>query len=256
MKLRKEDLLLYAVTDRSWLNGQTLYAQVEKALQGGVTMVQLREKNLSIGRFKAVEKELSRETRQDAAQETGREIRQDAAQETAGEEGRKRFQEMLLNEAYEIRELCRRWHVPFIVNDNADLAKLIDADGVHVGQSDLDPCSARALLGSDKIIGVSARTREQALLAQEQGADYIGVGAAFSTGTKQDARVISYEQLKDVCAAVSIPAVAIGGITMENLPKLAGSGISGIAAVSAVFAQNDIVQGVSDLKKAVMMVLQ
>lgn len=205
MNCRKEDLLLYAVTDRSWLSGHTLYEQVEKALQGGVTMVQLREKKLTEHEF--------------------------------------------LEEAVKMKELCVRYHVPLIINDRVDIAHMADADGVHIGQKDTDLCTARAVLGPNKIIGVSARTVEQAKLACEQGADYLGIGAVFPTGTKQDAEVISYERLKEVCEAASIPAVAIGGITKNNLNCLFGSGISGIAVVSAVFAQQDIRSAANALRE-------
>ncbi len=205
MNCNEKDLLLYAVTDRSWLNGRTLYEQAEEALQGGVTFLQLREKSMS--------------------------------------------EPEVLEEAREIKKLCASYHVPFLINDSAELAKAAGADGVHIGQKDMDVPAARAILGPHKIIGVSARTVEQALLAQEQGADYLGVGAVFPTGTKQDARVISFKQLSAVCKAVSIPAVAIGGITKDNMEELAGSGISGIAVISAIFAQPDIRQAARDLKE-------
>lgn len=205
MNCRKENLLLYAVTDRSWLNGRTLYEQAEEALQGGVTMLQLREKKMPEPEF--------------------------------------------LKEAERMKALCARYQVPLIINDNVELACRVDADGVHVGQKDTDVLTARRILGPDKIIGVSARTVEQALLAQEQGADYLGVGAVFPTGTKQDAQVISYERLRSICEAVSIPVAAIGGITRDNLGSLSGSGISGIAVVSAVFAQSDIRQAVRELRE-------
>lgn len=205
MNCRKEDLLLYAVTDRSWLNGRTLYEQAEEALQGGVTMLQLREKKMPKLEF--------------------------------------------LEEAERMKALCARYQVPLVINDDAELACRVGADGVHVGQKDTDVLTARRLLGPDKIIGVSARTVGQALLAQEQGADYLGVGAVFPTGTKPDAQVISYERLRSICAAVSIPVVAIGGITKEKLGSLSGSGISGIAVVSAVFAQPDIRQAVRELRE-------
>ena len=152
MNCNKKDLLLYAVTDRSWLNGRTLYDQVEEALKGGATFIQLREKNLDTDSF--------------------------------------------LKEAAEIKELCARYHVPFVINDNVEIAKEINADGVHVGQEDMAAGNARAILGSDKIIGVSAHTVEEAVLAEKNGADYLGVGAAFQTGTKKDAGNISHETIK------------------------------------------------------------
>lgn len=203
MNCDKKDLLLYAVTDRSWLNGETLYSQVEKALKGGATFMQLREKDLD--------------------------------------------EEHFLKEAVEIKKLCRKYEVPFVINDNVDIALSVDADGVHVGQSDMEALDVRAKLGPDKIIGVSAQTVEQALLAEKHGADYLGVGAVFHTGTKLDADDVSFETLKAICQAVSIPVVAIGGITKDNLMELKGSGIAGIAVVSAIFAQKDIEAAARDL---------
>ncbi len=207
MNLKRENMLLYAVTDRSWIGDGTLYDQVEQALRGGVTLLQLREKTLD--------------------------------------------EEVFRQEAVRIKELCDRYGVPLIINDNVALAKEIDAAGVHVGQSDMEAEDVRALLGPDKIIGVSARTVEQAVLAERHGADYLGVGAVFSTGTKKDAKNISSETLREICQAVSIPAVAIGGITSENMGQLAGSGIAGIAVVSAVFAQRDVEAAARELKDRV-----
>ena len=204
MKCDKKDLLLYAVTDRSWLNGETLYSQVEKTLEGGTTFVQLREKELD--------------------------------------------EEHFLEEAKEIKELCRKYRVPFVINDNVDIALAMDADGVHVGQSDMEAGDVRAKLGPDKIIGVSAQTVEQALLAQKRGADYLGVGAVFHTGSKADAKDVSHETLKEICEAVDIPVIAIGGISKNNVMELAGSGICGIAVISAIFAQNDIKSATEQLK--------
>lgn len=201
----EEELLLYAVTDRSWLNGRTLYEQVEHALKGGVTFVQLREKNLD--------------------------------------------DEAFYQEALKIKELCARYHVPFVINDRVDLAARIDADGVHVGQSDMEALDVRKTLGPDKIIGVSAQTVEQALKAQEHGADYLGVGAVFPTGSKADAVEVSHETVKEICRAVDIPVIAIGGITRDNVTELAGSGICGIAVISAVFAQEDIEEAARALRK-------
>ena len=193
---REEDLLLYAVTDRSWLNGHTLYEQVESALKGGVTFVQLREKALDEASF--------------------------------------------LAEAKEIQKLCAEYQVPFVINDNVEIAAAINADGVHVGQSDMEALDVRRKLGPDKIIGVSAQTVEQALKAQEHGADYLGVGAVFPTGSKADAVEVSHDTVRDICQAVDIPVIAIGGITKDNVTELAGTGICGIAVISAVFAQEDI----------------
>jgi thiamine-phosphate pyrophosphorylase len=206
MKCDKKGLLLYAVTDRSWLNGETLYSQVEKALQGGATFIQLREKNLD--------------------------------------------QDHFMEEALELKKLCAAYHVPFVINDNVEIAAKMDADGVHVGQSDMEAQDVRAILGPDKILGVSAQTVEQAVLAEKHGADYLGVGAVFPTSSKDDADDVSYETLKAICGAVSIPVVAIGGITQENVAKLAGSGICGVAVISAIYAAKNIQQASADLKAA------
>ena len=203
----KENLLLYAITDRSWLNGQTLYHQVEQALQGGVTCLQLREKTLPRQEF--------------------------------------------LQEAKEIKKLCGHYHVPLIINDDVEIALEAEADGVHVGQKDMDVPTVRKKLGNAKIIGVTAKTVEQALLAQKQGADYLGTGAVFGTSTKKDAVSISTRQLEEICEAVHIPVVAIGGITAENMSELAGSRINGIAVVSAIFAQTDILKATEKLKAAI-----
>ena len=208
MNCRKEDMVLYAITDRHWLNGESLYQQVEKALQGGVTFLQLREKNLD--------------------------------------------KELFMKEAREIKELCRKYKVPFIINDNVEIAKAIDADGVHVGQSDMEAGDVRKRLGADKIIGVSAKTVEQALLAEKHGADYLGVGAVFSTSTKTDATGVSHETLRDICQAVKIPVVAIGGITKDKVNELSGYGADGIAVISAIFAQENITEAAKDLKQRSM----
>ena len=207
MKCDPKDLLLYAVTDRHWLNGRTLVDVVKESLDGGVTMIQLREKSLDAGKF--------------------------------------------LEEAKELQALCRERHVPFIVNDNVDIAKAMDADGVHVGQDDMAALDARAKLGTDKLIGVSAHTVEEALLAEKQGADYLGVGAVFPTSSKSDVGEMSYETLKAICKAVSIPVVAIGGISGENVGKLAGSGICGVAVISAIYAAKDVKAAAADLKSTV-----
>lgn len=204
MKCGKKDLLLYAVTDRGWLNGDTLYHQVEQAIQGGVTFVQLREKELDEDQF--------------------------------------------LEEAKEIQGLCRKYHVPFVINDNVKIAAQIDADGVHVGQSDMAAGDVRKKLDPDKIIGVSAQTVEQALLAQKMGADYLGVGAVFHTGSKADADDVSHDTLRAICEAVDIPVIAIGGIGTQNVMQLSGSGICGIAVISALFAQPDIKAAAEELK--------
>lgn len=151
-------------------------------------------------------------------------------------------------EAKEIKELCRIYNVPFIVNDDVELAKRIDADGVHVGQSDMDAAEVRRLIGNDKILGVSVQTAEQAICAEKCGADYLGVGAIFSTSTKADADAVSIDTLKEICNSVKIPVVAIGGISVDNVSKLSGSGISGVAVISAVYAAENIEKAARDLK--------
>ena len=205
MKCDKKSLLLYAVTDRTWLENMTLYEQVEEALKGGATFVQLREKNLD--------------------------------------------EESFLDEALEIQKLCRKYDIPFVINDNVEIARTINADGVHVGQNDMQAENVREVLGEDKILGVSVQTVEQAMLAEKQGADYLGVGAVFTTGSKADAEDVSYEILKAICEAVNIPVVAIGGISAGNVLTLKGSGISGIAVISAIFAADDIESATENLKE-------
>lgn len=155
-----------------------------------------------------------------------------------------------LQEAIEIQKLCKQYQVPFIVNDNVEIAKDMHADGIHVGQSDMEALDVRKALGNDVILGVSAQTVEQAKKAEAHGADYLGVGAVFPTGSKDDADDVSHETLKAICEAVSIPVIAIGGITQDNVKELAGSGIVGIAVISAIFAQKDITQATKDLKQA------
>lgn len=205
MKCDKRHMLLYAVTDRAWTGKRTLYQQVEAALKGGVTCVQLREKALD---------------------------------ETA-----------FLQEARDICALCRRYGVPFIVNDNVDVAVACGADGVHVGQSDMEAGRVRAAVGGGMMIGVSARTVEEALAAQRAGADYLGVGAVFATSTKLDAEAVSRQTLKDICAAVDIPVAAIGGIGKNNILELSGTGIDGVALVSAIFGAEDIEGRCRELKE-------
>ena len=157
-------------------------------------------------------------------------------------------QEHFLEEARELKKLCADYKVPFVINDNVDIALMIDADGVHVGQSDMEAGDVRAKLGPDKIIGVSAQTVEQAVLAEKRGADYLGVGAVFPTGSKDDAVDVSHDTLRDICKAVSIPVIAIGGITVDNTPELAGTGICGIAVISAIYAAKNIPEATKKLK--------
>ena len=191
----RKSLLLYAVTDRTWLGERTLAQVCGDVLKNGATFLQLREKEL--------------------------------------------HGQALLDEAREIRAVAARYGVPFVVNDDVEAALAVDADGVHVGQSDIKGRDIRALIGPNKILGISANTVEAALAAQAAGADYLGVGAVFGTATKKDARDLGVEGLRAICAAVSIPVVAIGGVSADNLPQLAGSGAAGAAVVSALFAQPD-----------------
>ena len=203
MNITREQLKLYAVTDRSWLGSETLYEQVEKALKGGVTLVQLREKTLDEAAFE--------------------------------------------KEGQELLELCHHYNVPLIINDNVELAKKIHADGVHIGQSDMEIKNARELLGADKIIGVTAKTIEQAKAAETAGADYLGSGAVFGTSTKTDAKPMELDLFQEICESVTIPVVAIGGISQDNIDKLYGSGIDGVAVISAIFGQKDIKKATREL---------
>ena len=196
MKLTKDMMRLYAVTDRSWLRGQTLFDQVEQALLGGVTLVQLREKELDEASF--------------------------------------------LREAVDMTKLCHRYGVPLLINDNVEIARRSGADGVHVGQDDMEAAAVRSVLGSGMIVGVTAKTVQQALRAQEAGADYLGSGAVFGSSTKLNAKPMTTDLLRSICRAVSIPVVAIGGINRSNLSALAGTDISGVAVVSGIFAASDI----------------
>lgn len=205
MKCSKETMLLYAVTDRSWVGKQTLYEQVESALKGGATCVQLREKELEEAAF--------------------------------------------LEEAFALKKLCGKYGVPLIINDNVDIALKCGADGVHVGQSDTAAGNVRKTVGDKMIIGVSAQTVEQALAAQAAGADYLGVGAVFPTSTKLDASEVSRQTLKEICAAVNIPVTAIGGINKSNISELSGTGVDGVALVSAIFAAENIEEECKVLKK-------
>ena len=144
-----------------------------------------------------------------------------------------------LNQAKALKEVAARYGVPYVVNDNIQVALECDADGVHVGQSDIVGKDVRSMIGPDKILGISANTVETAIAAEKAGADYIGVGAVFNTSTKKDASTLSVSQLREICDAVRIPVVAIGGISSGNILQLSGSGIDGVAVVSAIYAQSD-----------------
>ncbi|MEG0274089.1 MAG: thiamine phosphate synthase [Longicatena sp.] len=204
-KKLKKHLELYLVSDRFWLAGRELQSDIEKAIEGGVSFVQIREKELPVEDF--------------------------------------------IQEAKKIKELCERHEIPFVVNDSVEVAKAVDADGIHVGQSDMPAIEVRKILGEDKIVGVSAQSVEDALRAQEEGADYLGVGAMFSTKTKKDADDVSFATLKAIVEAVHIPVIAIGGIDEHNLLELKGSGIDGVAIVSAIMAKENIFEASKILKK-------
>lgn len=205
MYLDKKIMTLYAVTDRAWLKNQNLEQQVELALKGGVTCVQIREKNLD--------------------------------------------NDLFLKEAIKLKNICNKYKVPFIVNDNVNVALKSNADGIHIGQEDDDIKYVKKIIGKDKIIGVSVQNVEQAIIAEKNGASYLGVGAVFKTSTKNDAKYVPYEILKLICESVSIPVVAIGGINKDNIMKLSGSKIDGVAMVSEIFGAQDIEKECKNLLK-------
>ncbi len=204
MKVTREQLQLYAVTDRSWLEGITIEEVVDEAIQGGVTLVQLRELQAS--------------------------------------------EEELLEEALRLKSICAKYQVPLLVDDNVEVCKRADLDGVHVGQDDMAVTRAREILGEGKIIGATAHNLEEAIKAQEMGADYLGSGAAFGTKTKKDARPIDREEYKKITSAVQIPVCAIGGINEENAQQLQGYGLSGIAVIAGIFGAKDIKKASESLR--------
>lgn len=188
-------MLLYAVTDSTWLNGRKLVDDVEDVLKAGATFIQLREKNATYEETVAL--------------------------------------------AREIKKLTDKYHVPFVIDDNVEAAKEVDADGVHIGQSDTEAKRARDILGENKIIGVSAGNLKEAIDAEKNGADYIGIGAMFDTSTKKDHTDMTFEEAKKITDTVKIPVVAIGGINKNNILELKGTGVDGVAVISAIFAQPD-----------------
>lgn len=205
LHITAQDLRLYAITDRRWLAGDSLLSAVEQALQGGITCLQLREKNLPYEEF--------------------------------------------LTTARQIKDLCRQYNVPLIIDDQIGIALACDADGLHIGQQDMPAREARKLLGPHKILGVTAKNVPQAVAAYESGADYLGSGAVFPTGTKRDAIPLPLTELRKIAAAVPIPIVAIGGIETGNISQLQGTGIAGAAVVSGIFAQKDIKKAASGLRQ-------
>lgn len=211
MRFHRNQLLIYAVTDRAWTKGRNLSAQVEETLKGGATMVQFREKSLGQGN-----------------------------------------DDRMLAEALELRKLTERYQVPLIIDDDIELALACGADGLHVGQDDMDAGLARKLLGPDRILGVTAKTVEQAKRACAQGADYLGSGAVFGTTTKADARPMTMETLRSICDCSDVPVVAIGGINLGNIGLLEGSHVAGAAIVSGIFAAQDICLATARLKEAMI----
>ena len=191
----RKSMLVYAVTDRAWLNGRTLVECVQQAVDGGATFVQLREKDAS--------------------------------------------RDEIIRLANELLPICRKAGIPFVIDDEVEIALEVGADGVHVGQDDMACERARAMLGPEAIVGVSAQTIEQALTAQAAGADYLGVGAIIPTPTKPDAVDVTFDELRAICDAVDIPVVGIGGLNKNTVSKLKGSGVDGAAVVSAIFAADD-----------------
>ena len=192
----KEMLKLYLVTDRKWLNGRKLTDDLKKAILGGVTTIQLREKNLSNEEFISIAKE--------------------------------------------VKKVCQNYHIPFIINDNLEVALAINSDGIHIGQNDIPASIVRKQIGPNKILGVSVHNLKEAFQAKIDGADYVGVGAIFSTETKNDATNVTLDSLKKICDNIDLPVVAIGGINLDNISKLKNINIAGIAVVSAIMKANDI----------------
>ncbi|MDF2474027.1 MAG: thiamine phosphate synthase [Anaerocolumna sp.] len=203
MKVDRKSMILYAVTDRAWLGDNGLETQVEAAIKGGCTFIQLREKYLKYNDF--------------------------------------------LESAKKIKVVTDRYQIPFVINDNVEIAASVDADGVHIGQEDEKLANARSILGPNKIIGVSVHNLEEAMKAEEGGANYIGVGSVFSTTTKKDIKRLTSDTLKEISNAVNIPVVAIGGITKDNILQLSGSGVDGVAVISALFAKTDITEAAREL---------
>lgn len=222
----RRDLLLYVITDRSWLGGRSFESVVRQAISGGATFIQFREKKTCDENF----------------------AKKNSIDKNSAEE-------KILEDALAIKNICAECNVPFVVNDDVLLAKKIDADGAHIGQGDMPLEKAREILGEKKIIGVSAQNVEQAISAQRRGADYLGVGAIFQTQSKGDAESVSIDTLRAICAAVEIPVVAIGGINCDNIPRLEKSGIAGVSVISAIFAADDICSAATALKERVLKIV-
>ncbi|GHT56114.1 thiamine-phosphate synthase [Spirochaetia bacterium] len=204
-RINPDDLLLYLCTDRVLSLGRPITEALEAAIAGGVTMVQLREKNASTREFYEI--------------------------------------------ALEVQRITKRHNVPLVVNDRLDIALAIGAEGIHIGQSDMPLRIARRLVGEMMFIGVSVHTVEQARLAEQDGADYLGVGAVWATGSKADAAAIGLDRLREIRAAVHIPAVAIGGIGPANVSQVMATGIEGVAVISAILSQPDIREAAKNLRR-------
>ena len=211
-KLNKKDLLLYLVTDRSWLNGRSLTDVVKDAIIGGATIVQLREKHLSDDEF--------------------------------------------IKLALEIKQVCSLYHIPLIINDNLNVMLKVDADGIHIGQDDLDPYIVRKQIGDNKILGLSVQTLDQAYKAKEANVDYIGIGAMYPTSTKKDAKYVSISTLKDIVNQVNIPSVVIGGININNIKEFNNININGFALISAILNNADIVSATKQIKQEIRKVIK
>ncbi len=203
MRLDKGDILLYGVTDSRWTTNKTLEEQVEEAIIGGATCIQLREKELNDEEF--------------------------------------------IKKAFKIKEVCKKYNIPLFINDNVKIVIKCNSEGVHIGQSDMNVVEVRKLVGDEMIIGVSATNLEEALIAEEQGADYLGVGTMFTTNVKDDAIAVSIDELTEICNRVSIPVCAIGGINLENMEELKNSGVDGFAIVSAIFSKDNITEATKKL---------
>ena len=201
--MNRQELILYGITDRSWLEGGRLSDKVQEAINGGAAIIQYREKNLD--------------------------------------------GDALLEDAKSVLEVCRKNNIKLIINDNVSLAKEIDADGVHLGQNDMDISKAREILGNDKIIGITAKTIKQAQLAEEKGANYLGSGAVFGSKTKKDAIPMEHDLLQKICESVNIPVVAIGGINKDNILELKGRKMAGVAVVSGIFKAHNIEEATKEL---------
>lgn len=201
------DCRLYLVTDRELVGGKDFYHSIEEGLRGGVTLLQLREKDISTREFYDV--------------------------------------------AVKVKDIAVRFGIPLIINDRLDIALAIDADGLHIGQDDMPLVTARRLMGTEKIIGVSTFTVAESLLAEQEGADYLGVGAVFPTGSKRDARHVTLPELAAIKQSVSVPVVAIGGIQAANARQVMAAGIDGISVISAILAQADVRRAAQTLRNEI-----